>query len=70
MTEHHSWNANFIHVRMRQIFHKSLSILQHAKDWTTVVVIEEATFDVLLSQKPSIVQIESSLFSVSQVTWG
>ena len=35
-----------------------LPILQHAKDLTTVVV---RTFDVLPSQKPSFMQIESSL---------
>ena len=55
--------ANFIHVRMRQIYHPSvLPILQHAKHLTTIVVrMQHLVFKP--SQKPSVMRIESSLYN-------
>ena len=66
-----SWNVNFIHhvfVRMRQIYYPSSRISLNSTTRKEPDYIgpdnsrgKDATLDILPSQKPSVVQIESSL---------
>ena len=55
------WNVTFIHVRMCQICHAAVPILQHAKDMMTAAQ-EDAMFDVL-SLKSYVVHIKSYLLT-------